>query len=203
MKHTITILLLALFASTAHGRFSKFALVTPGFETPERYKAYISTNPVLTIAESNTNTVTVTIPLKDTKQHQQYWLIRCKTPIEKGKMDFRQYVWEHKRYKQWVQRIEQDERLTPEARSELIKNHPLKSRNDVETIESLNVGKEDTDIVLAIPESEIDRTYVYRDYPSMIVDGGYYYCFDIPAYYKKQKAEQAATQVQSEGAPSD
>jgi len=76
MKHTITMLLLAFLASTAHARVSEFVLVTPGFKNPERYKAYISTNPVLTIVESNTNTFTVTIPLKDTKQHQQYWVIR-------------------------------------------------------------------------------------------------------------------------------
>ncbi len=189
MKHTISILLLGFLASTAHGRFSEFVLVTPGFENPERYTAYISTNPVLTIVASDNNTVTVTIPLKDTKQHQEYWVIRSKTPIEKGKLDFRQYVWEHKRYTEWVQRIEQDERLTPEARSELINNHPLKNRNDVETIESLSVSKEAQDIVFNIPESEIDRTYVYRDYPGMVVDGGYYYCFDLPAYYKKQMAE--------------
>ena len=196
-------LLLVFLTSTAHAQFSKFVLVTPGLEKAEHYRGYISTNPVLTITQSSTNTFTVTIPLKDTKQHQQYWVIRCKTPIEKGKMDFRQYVWEHKRYKRWVQRVEQDTRLTPESRYDLIKNHPMKSRNDVETIEYLNVSKEDKDIVLEIPGSEIDRTYVYRDYPMMVMDGGYYFCFDLPDYYKKHQAEQLAAQVQSEGAPSD
>ncbi|OVE73562.1 hypothetical protein BVX94_03620 [bacterium B17] len=173
MKHTITILLLALLASTAHARFSEFVLVTPGFENPRRYKAYISTNPVLTIVESNTNTFTVTIPLKDTKQHQQYWVIRCKTAIDKEKMDFRQFVW------------------------------GVDKRSDIEKSEVIRLKPDQKSATLKIAIDAMNRTYIYRDYPTMVRDGGYYYCFDLPAYYKKQQAEQPAAQVQSEGAPSD
>ena len=103
-------------------------------------------------------------------------------------MNFRDYVWEYVRHKGWIQSVESNERLSKEAKAKLIREHgTLKSRNDVEAIELLNLSKESSNIVLKIPESEIERTYIYRDYPSMIMDGGYYYCFDIPAYYTKKK----------------
>ena len=173
MKHTITIFLLAFFASTAHARFSEFVLVTPGVENPERYKAYISTNPVITIVETNTNTFTVTIPLKDTKQHQQYWVIRCKSAVAKEKMDFRQFVW------------------------------GVDKRSDIEKSEIIRLKPDQKAVTLQVAADAIHRTYIYRDYPTMVMDGGFYYCFDLPAYYKKQEAEQPTAQVQSEGAPSD
>ena len=175
MKYSLpTLLILTLLSATAHARFAKFVHVAPGIEKEQRSSAYsISTNPVLTIVQSDTNTFTVTIPLKGTRRHQQYWVIRCKSPIEKGKMDFRQYVW------------------------------GTSKRSDIEKSQSIQLKPNQESLTLKIPADEMNRTYIFRDYSRMVTDGGYYYCFDLPAYYKKHQAEQPAAQVQSEGAPSD
>jgi len=171
---TVPVLFLTLLASTAHARFAEFVHVVPGFEKEMRSKAYsIRTDPVLTIVQSGTNAFTVTIPLDGTRQHQQYWVIRCKSPIGKGEMDFRQYVW------------------------------GIGKRSDVEKSQSIQLKPDQKSLTLKIPAGEMDRTYIYRDYSKVVLDGGYYYCFDLPAYYKAHAAEQPAAQVQSEGAPSD
>jgi hypothetical protein len=156
-------------------------------------KYSISTNPVLAIAPADNNTFIITIPLEGLRQHQQYWVIRCKSSISEQQMNFRDYVWEYERHKDWIQGIENNERLSKEAKAKLIREHgTLKSRIDVEAIEYLSPSKVSGNIVLKILESEIERTYVYKDYPSMVADGGYYYCFDIPAYYIKNKLENRA-----------
>ena len=183
MRYSLpTLLLLTLLSSTAHARFAKFVHVEPGIEKEHSSSAYsISMNPVLTIAQSDTNNFTITIPLKGTRQHQQYWVIRCKSPIEKGKMDFRKYVWG----------------IGAGVAPELLK------RSDIEKSQSIQLRPDQESLTLKIPAGEMDRTYIYRDYSRMVSDGGYYYCFDLPAYYKKHEAEQPDAEVQSEGAPSD
>ena len=181
MKHSVASLLtMGIILSTAHARFAELVHVAPGVEKDPRSRAYsISTNPVLTIVQSGTNNFTVTIPLKGTKQHQQYWVIRCKSPVEKGKMDFRWHVW-----------------------------GTSKKRDDVENAEVIQFKPDQEALTLQIPVGELDRTYIYRDYPRRIMDGGYYYCFDLPAYYKKHKAEQGgagqpATRPESKSKGSD
>ena len=175
IKHSLsTLLLLTFLSSTAHAQFAKFVHVAPGIEKEHSSSAYsISTNPVLTIAQSDTNTFTVTIPLKGAKQHQQYWVIRCKSTSDKEKLDFRQFVW------------------------------GIGKRSDIEESEVIQLKPDQESVTVQIAADAIHRTYIYRDYSTMVIDGGYYYCFDLPAYYRKQKAEQPAAQVQSEGAPSD
>ena len=168
-----TLLVLTIFTSTVHARFAEFVRIAPGFAKADRCRAYISTNPVVTIAQSDTNTLTITIPIKGTRQHQQYWLIRCKSPLRKGQMNFRNYVW------------------------------GIDKRSDIEKSEGIQIKPGQESLSYQVPAEAIGRTYLYRDYPKLVVDGGYYYCFDLPGYYKKHQAEQPAAQVQSEGAPSD
>ena len=159
----LTAFVLTLLASTAYARFAKFVHVAPGIESDRPSMPYaISTNPVLTIARSGPNTFTVTIPLKGTRQHQQYWLIRCHSRVDKGQMNFREYVW------------------------------GISKRNDIEKSERIQIEPDQESLTLEIRAEEMDRTYVYRDYPQRgVMDGGYYYCFDLPAYHKKLQAEQA------------
>jgi hypothetical protein len=175
MKHSVASLLIMVFlSSTAHARFAELVHVAPGVEKDPRSRAYsISTNPVLTIVQSGTNTFTVTIPLKGTKQHQQYWVIRCKSPIEKGKVDFRDYVW------------------------------GTSKRDDIENAEVIQLKPDQESLTLQIAAEALDRTYIFRDYPGMVMDGGYYYCFDLPAYYKKHKAEQSPPGDSLKAAPEE
>ena len=202
MKCSIThvIPILTILAFTAHAQFAQFVHVAPGIENDTPTMRYsISTTPVLTIAPSDNNTCIVTIPLEGTDQHQQYWVIRCKTPIRKEQMNFREYVREYEVLKGWLGRIENDERLSKETKAKLMRKHgALKSRSDVDAIDRLVFSNEHTNIVLRIPTSEIERTYLYRDYAGMVMDGGYYYCFDIPAYYIKNKPNQGSDRT---GAP--
>jgi len=195
----VTLLYLAILCPAVHARFSAFVHVAPGIENEHRSMPYsISTNPVLTISHSDTNTVIITIPLKETRLHQEYWAIRCTSPLQKEEhMDFRYFVWEYEHHKRWVQELEKNERLSPDVKSKLIAEHdPLKNRMDVESIERLIVSKENDHIVLEIPESEITRTYIFQDYPNMVMDGGYYYCFDLPAYYKNIERNQRVNPVE-------
>ncbi|MGI5869918.1 MAG: hypothetical protein ACOX9C_10810 [Kiritimatiellia bacterium] len=164
-RRVVALLMVALFSSTAQARFSEFVRVAPGIETKSFSSGLsISVNPVLTMVESvesGTNVVTVTIPLKGYKQHQHYWMIRCKTPVEDGKVNFREDVWGVGRRDGVVGK-------------EII---PIPVEPDQESL------------IVAIPVDAIDRSYIHRDYPRWVEDGGYYYCFDLPAYYRKFKEE--------------
>lgn len=133
--------------------------VAPGIEKKRTSKPYaISTKPVLTMSQNEDQSILVSIPLDQTKQHQQYWLIRCKNPVTVEQMDFRKVIW------------------------------GLEERPDVEKVKKIVLTESQKALTVTIPASEITRTYIYRDYSHVgTIDGGYYYCFDLPAYYKKHE----------------
>ena len=190
-KIVMSIILFALIYCAAYASFSQFVRVAPGIEKEHPSMPYsINTTPVLKISSIDQGTLLLKIPFLGTRQtSQKYWKIVCTSPLKENQLNFRDYVWEYEDRKGWIQMIKDHEKLSKAAKAELIKKHgALKSRSDVEEIELLNKGN--SNIAIKIPKSEIERTYIYRDYPSMVMDGGYYYCFDLPAYYKQLQAEQ-------------
>jgi hypothetical protein len=76
-------------------------------------------------------------------------------------------------------------------------------RSDIEKSERIQIKPDQETLTFQVPAEMLGRTYLYRDYPRPVMDGGYYYCFDLPGYYEKHQAERPAAQLQSEGAPSD
>lgn len=90
------------------------------------------------------------------KQSKQCWLIVFDdTEALKENIDFRPVIWDR-------------EKNIPKGISQIIPLRENKNGN----------------IVVKIKKKVMRRSYISIDYPSTVMDGGYYYTIDLPAYLK-------------------
>ena len=50
------------------------------------------------------------------------------------------------------------------------------------TLGPVSGSRDHDDIVLQLPREIAERAYIYHDYSGYVLDGGFYYTIDIPAY---------------------
>ena len=156
-----------LVSSSAHARFSEFVHVQPAMEkNPVEMKRHGFTSPIVTLTRQSAAEfkVTIILPPRNRIQGRSFWLVQSKTPLEGGQLNFRKQIWKH------ILKMEQSDGFT-------IAELPIP-------------GKAETSLSVTISASEAQNTYLYCDYPQMVTDGGCYFCFDLPAYYKQKQAEQ-------------
>jgi hypothetical protein len=109
--------------------------------------------------EVDGGSVTVRLPYRiDPKP---YWLFIATKPLAKDRQEFRDFLWS---------------RGTPQAGS---------NRSDIVLYRLITESSGDIvgdAIVLHLPLEIAARAYLYHDYPSLVMGGGYYYTVDIPSY---------------------
>lgn len=146
MNKLLSIILLLGCAQVSHGRFSKFAHVTPS--TEKEYKLSLS------ITKKNNDLYTVKFPWE--KQSKQCWLIVFEdSEAFQKNLDFRQVIWNRGK-------------IIPKGISRIT---PLQETQD---------GYIEVDI----KKEEIPHSYISIDFPTNVMDGGYYYTIDLPSYLK-------------------
>jgi len=161
MKRRRTVLIVVslsagLLATQAHGQLSEFARITS--ETQTWYRVSLQLLPV----EGQDDKCKI-IPPK-VHQGQIAYLIVCREQVPPEKQNFRSYIWSQGRDRGDIQLVApllpyglhdwpDDRRVLPP-----MPNHAILER------------------------SLLDRSYIYVDYPTGILDGGLYYCMDLSTY---------------------
>jgi hypothetical protein len=156
-----------MVSSAAHARFSTFVHVQPAMEkNPVKMKRHGFTSSIVTLTRQSASEfkATVILPPHKLTQGRRFWLVRSKTPLKGGQLNFRKQIWNQ------ISKVEHPERIT-------VTELPMPAKGE-------------TTLSVTISASEVQNTYLYCDYPQMVMDGGYYYCFDLPGYYKRKHAEQ-------------
>ena len=151
----VAIAALVSVASLAQAVFSAFVVITPANETSHPFR--IDTHPLGTADELMR--VRVSGPLAD---GQEAWLITCKQSLLSEKQNFRSAVWSQSQGNEDIVHMQQV--------------------NPVRAPSVTADGKAEAYIEVVLTGEEMQRSYIYIDYPSEVRDGGYYYSIDL-AYY--------------------
>lgn len=164
MKTLITLTLMALVVQ-AHAAWSAFAHVTP--ETEKKYELAVYLTPIQ--SEKDSFRIKVTAVGYD---HKQAWLIIASEKLTGEEQELRAYIWESIRPQK---RILVKAKLSPRGTSE------SSSRRDESRYYEVELSSE-----------MLERAYIYIDFPSMVLDGGYYYSIDLPTYLARYKVQRSA-----------
>ena len=170
-----------VIVATSQATCTKFVHVCPGIKDEKSMFGRYAIDQAIIIPLKK-NRFRVAVPISHTPlTKQRYWRITCVAPCHDQNLNFRSTIWEYV--------------------------YGKFSRQDIEKIESLQVDENAYVVRIDLSEDEIKRTYIYRDYPRLVMDGGYYYCVDIPAYFNQYIANQnlqptpknAADEVDAQG----
>lgn len=158
MRNTLLALMILLLTSQAQADWSSFVYVTPNTEAEVELK--VSMNPI------KNKPGKYSIKLKAIGYNHKYaWLIITKNPLSYDEQQLREYIWSGTKSEQ---DILVKAKLMPTCIGGLTKK--------VE-VEKFYVIELDSDL--------IKRSYIYIDFPSRVLDGGYYYSIDLGKYYRK------------------
>ncbi len=152
---------LLFVASPAFGVFSEFVSVTPTTDNKHQHM-----RPVIKVEGA---LVTIRLPYRndDKNYGRKYWLVVSDKPLTKEKQEFRGVL-----------------------------INGVGARSDILLMATLGPsrsgwGREmDNDksyIFLHLTHELAQRAYIYHDYSGVVLDGGYYYTVDIPAYLPKKR----------------
>jgi hypothetical protein len=89
--------------------------------------------------------------------HKRCWLIVCKKKLGAKQQNFRDYIW------------------TGESK-----------QSDV-LLKAQLTPEKGTDVQFSLHKDLVSRSYVYIDFPRLVLDGGYYYAIDLASYLKKDE----------------
>lgn len=157
MKIILLILVSLTLSAHTFASWSRFAYVTPKTEKDYELSVYITpTNQFKT-------TYLIRLPAVSYPS-KQAWLIVTPTSISPTEQNQRERFWSKELNTENVEAIIP---LRP-------KGIPIFQKTD-------NSNKEKFYEVV-IPADQIDRTYIYIDFPTPVYDGGYYYSIDIGTY---------------------
>lgn len=154
---SVVFILIAVFSLQAHAVFSAFAHVIP--ETQEEYIKSLH------VEKMKDGDFLVKVPEFGWSKH--VWLISCSSELRNDQKDFRSYIWGKD-----------------------------KGDRSIEVLAKLGVGpvqpfeKKDESpinnfIEIVLSEEVMSKSYIYIDFPDMVLDGGYFYTIDLPEYLRK------------------
>ena len=147
--------ILLLLANIAFASFSSFVVISPVNE--QKYPFMIQVRP----AESQKDHTYIRI-IGPVDGYQKVWLIVCKRPLQPARQNFRSAIWEG---------MEQNTEIVSKTRLE-----PKKI-----TLPETG-GQQYVYVEATLSNEEMQRSYLYIDYPAAVDDGGFYYSIDL-AYY--------------------
>ena len=166
---TLFIALLTLSATmSAFAQFSKFVCISPdnpGSDT--------RIHPEITFTGVKQDYVSVEV--SSMQGWRQSWLIVCKEPVSAERQNFRAMV----------QTMKGGSLPPREKRKEVVLIAPLTAYRGDPSDEGVSTNAINIKIELALELAE--RAYIYIDYPYCIMDGGYFWSIDIPAFVKRMK----------------
>ena len=136
--------------------FSKFARITP--ETQEKHHVYVQILPVQ--GEKGKCKI---IPPK-VHQGMNTYLITCRERIPAKEQNFRGYIWR----RDW-------------DRPDILSVAPLLPYGMEKYSNPSHVVRPMPNHVI-LDRSLLKRSYIYIDYPTPVLDGGYFYCIDLSTY---------------------
>lgn len=160
MKHLITLIAI-LAAVQARAAWSAFAHVTP--ETEERYGL------VVYVTQIEKDSFRIRLPAVG-YDHKRAWLIIASDRLTEREQALRSYIWQS----------------TKPPRPILVKAK-LSPRQS--SASSPKQG-EPRYYEVELSSEMIKRAYIYIDFPSVVLDGGYFYSIDLPAYLARHKEGQ-------------
>lgn len=153
-------LTLVLVVVQAHAAWSAFAHVTP--ETEKKYQLAVDITPI----QNEKDGFRIKFPAVG-YDHKQAWLIVTSDKLTEKEQELRNYIWES---------IKPPKRILVKAKLSPRETAALSSRRD-----------EPRHYEVELSAEMIERAYIYIDFPSMVLDGGYYYSIDLPAYLARYK----------------
>lgn len=159
MKYVITIIALLLMANQIHAAWSRFAHVTP--ETENKFNITVS---LLPLDETN-NEFLVLVRLNAIEVDKQAWLIITYDGLSENEQQFRDVIWNSEKPEK---KILLRTKLMPKGVSSF-----LSEDNDLKFYE------------VVLDAKHLKHSYIYIDFPWRVLDGGYFYSIDLPAYLKK------------------
>ncbi len=140
----------------ARGAFSAFARITP--ETENKHNIHVQILPV----EGQDDKCKIMTPKTD--GFQKCYLIVCKGRVLPERQDFRSYLWSEHR-----------------DRTDILWVAPLLPFGSYENVHlPYMVAPIPSEVIL--DKSLMTRSYIHIDYPTPVLDGGYYYCVDLSTY---------------------
>ena len=94
-------------------------------------------------------------------ENKSYWVITASKQLLNVELEFRWSIWNNK------------------ASDNILQVAPLKQTK-----------KKDTYVInLTIHKDQLQKTYVYYDYETIVKDGGYYYTYDFSKYQLQNKSQ--------------
>lgn len=157
---TLIALILVLVAVQAHAAWSAFAHVTP--ETEKQYELVVDMTPIQN--EKGSFRIKFSAVGYD---HKQAWLIIASDKLTEKEQELRGYIWES---------IKPPKQILVKAKLSPHGIGALSSKRDKPIYYEVELSSE-----------MIERAYIYIDFPSMVLDGGYYYSIDLPTYLARYK----------------
>lgn len=117
--------------------------------------------------KSRGDLITISVPYQDGQK--KYWLIVSDKQLPQSKQNFRKMIWD-------VKVMPLDITLMVPLRN------PFK-----ENCGKLQNKEEKLYTQIVLPRTMAMHSYIYYDYPTFVMDGGFYYSIDIPSYLQKMK----------------
>lgn len=153
----IAIIILLMLVPGAWGAFSQFVILTPdGNDIHKKHQ------PTIRQDSMTADTVIVRAPYID--DGMEYWICIANKPLGKKKLEFRKFLWK---------------RETPKYIQSII---PLAKSYKRINSEKKHLGYAE----FRIKKAMLNQVYIYHDYEQQILDGGYYYTFDLSKYKIEQ-----------------
>lgn len=153
--------------------WSEFVVLTD--ESEEKHKPIF---PWIYKLKDDPDMLVVAIPF--TNLARKFWLVTADRKLTDKELKFREMIWRvSSRNPEWTQ-------WKPEAKIPkyvqsiaplVVETHPDLPR--------IGPGM----VYAYVHRDAIDRTYVYLDYPPIVFDGGYYYCYRLSAFTFLEEAE--------------
>lgn len=144
---------LLVYVNTAFAISSEFVRITPA--TEKEHNMHIQVRPV----PNQENKYQIIIPM--ISEHKHAWLIICKKSIPPEKQNFRNYILG----------------LNDDGRN-IIVSAFLQASKSITTL-IFSDSKTPKHFEINLDKEMINRAYVQIDYPTITLDGGFYYCIDL------------------------
>jgi len=145
-----------LIGQTSYAAFSDFVRITP--ETEAWFHLYVQILPV----EGQDDRCKIIPP--SVSPHRSIYLIVCRAPVPPEKQNFRGHIWSQ-----------------GESRTDVLIAAPLLPYGQYAYPDLQRVVRPMPNHII-LDRLSLERSYLYIDYPTLVLDGGYYYCVDLSTY---------------------
>lgn len=157
MKTLIVIAFSLFLANNSFASWSRYAHVTP--ETETKFELNVQVEPV-----NNKKTAYLVRLEAVAFPSKQAWVIVTPKPLSPSAQNQRSRFW--------------GDKLNTENVESIVPLRPT----GIPIFPQSNETKSEKFYEVVIPAGQMDRTYIYIDFPTRVADGGYYYSIDLGAY---------------------